>query len=657
MTKPNSFLSFFLALTVSVILLEGSIRIFAPQYIIPSFISTAFGIKNALKANFSGVSHHGPFPYKITIGSKHLRSNQESSYDKSAGTYRILCLGDSILFGYGVNNNETFSHYLEKLLNKFSNGLRYEVLNASAPGWGPVEYLLFLQNEGFKYQPDMIVTTKFVDDLTELPVDRIVFDDIHFESTDNQKKISLNGFHLKSIAKPNSKTNVNLSLYETVSQHSHLFNLIRYRGNQIATVNKSKRVGSSIAQWLTEQKIENMLGLEWILPNRNFTGGQIFQILADWGKGHPQQSSLDQISNLLMYFRVWDAIGQWSDSLNIKWLMLEIPTHQEVMGLVNEGPLVFHYPSNNFRNLNILRPFISYQKKTTIPLFFPEDNHWTPAGHLLAALISTRFLGKQNFVRLDIPFNFQEKLDFDAENLFSTANREIATRLDGHPKWLFSKALLLKNYGKPVLARKAFTKYLENAPGDAETLMQIGLLDLMAGKRNQAIQFIKQAASPNSKTHIRASLKLAEIYMQQNNFTDALQTLNKIQNHNKLLVPEIHNKMGQLYLLNKELEKAEYFFRMALESRPNSSGYRINYGNFLFIIGRYKEAITQFKFAIQSDPNRLLAFEGLGGAYLKIGDRDKAIVNFEKILRQDPKNETAIATLEFIKKNFGPKDK
>ena len=217
--------------------------------------------------------------------------------------------------------------------------------------------------------------------------------------------------------------------------------------------------------------------------------------------------------------------------------------------------------------------------------------------------------------------------------------------------------MLLKNYGKPVLARKAFTKYLENAPGDAETLMQIGLLDLMAGKRNQAIQFIKQAASPNSKTHIRASLKLAEIYMQQNNFTDALQTLNKIQNHNKLLVPEIHNKMGQLYLLNKELEKAEYFFRMALESRPNSSGYRINYGNFLFIIGRYKEAITQFKFAIQSDPNRLLAFEGLGGAYLKIGDRDKAIVNFEKILRQDPKNETAIATLEFIKKNFGPKDK
>ena len=42
----------------------------------------------------------------------------------------ILLVGDSVTFGLGVNNNETISHYLEKINNK------HQVLNLGIPRYG-----------------------------------------------------------------------------------------------------------------------------------------------------------------------------------------------------------------------------------------------------------------------------------------------------------------------------------------------------------------------------------------------------------------------------------------------------------------------------------------------------------------------------------------
>ena len=100
--------------------------------------------------------------------------------------------------------------------------------------------------------------------------------------------------------------------------------------------------------------------------------------------------------------------------------------------------------------------------------------------------------------------------------------------------------------------------------------------------------------------------------------------------------PHICIQMGQLYLIMKRFEQAEHFFSMAVHDRPNFPGYRVNYANFLFIVGNYQKAIDQFKSALQKDPNNLLALEGLGGTYWKLGKHKKAIANFEKLIKLNP---------------------
>src|SRR5262245_30252165 len=56
---------------------------------------------------------------------------------KPAGVFRILVLGDSQLFGWGVGQEESFAPVLESLLAA-RDPHRFEVLNAGVPGYNTV---------------------------------------------------------------------------------------------------------------------------------------------------------------------------------------------------------------------------------------------------------------------------------------------------------------------------------------------------------------------------------------------------------------------------------------------------------------------------------------------------------------------------------------
>lgn len=93
----------------------------------------------------------------VVINSKGLRS-PETSYEKPAGVYRILNLGDSIVMGWGVRQEETYGQQLEEILNeKAADGQKVEVINAGVPGWNLANERAFLEAEGMKYQPDLIL--------------------------------------------------------------------------------------------------------------------------------------------------------------------------------------------------------------------------------------------------------------------------------------------------------------------------------------------------------------------------------------------------------------------------------------------------------------------------------------------------------------------
>jgi hypothetical protein len=95
-----------------------------------------------------------------TYNSRGLR-DREYEYEKADDVHRILLLGDSVLIGFEVADDETFDYQLEWLLNNdprtARGGIRYEVINGSHAGSSPLDEYLFLRDEGYKYDPDMVL--------------------------------------------------------------------------------------------------------------------------------------------------------------------------------------------------------------------------------------------------------------------------------------------------------------------------------------------------------------------------------------------------------------------------------------------------------------------------------------------------------------------
>ena len=87
---------------------------------------------------------------KITINSSGLRSPEIDTSKE-----HILVLGDSLAFGYGLSDKETFSHFLEKRLHsKYKN---IQVLNLGVSGYGVDQYYLFLKRHIENLNPKIII--------------------------------------------------------------------------------------------------------------------------------------------------------------------------------------------------------------------------------------------------------------------------------------------------------------------------------------------------------------------------------------------------------------------------------------------------------------------------------------------------------------------
>ena len=98
------------------------------------------------------------FDNEVLINSKGLR-DRDFPYDRRPGTLRILAVGDSFTFGQGVEAGEAWPKMLEKAL-----GPGAEVLNSGVSGWGTAQEMLWLEEEGFRYRPDVVVLGFYVND-------------------------------------------------------------------------------------------------------------------------------------------------------------------------------------------------------------------------------------------------------------------------------------------------------------------------------------------------------------------------------------------------------------------------------------------------------------------------------------------------------------
>lgn len=102
----------------------------------------------------------------VAINSKGLR-NRETQYSHPDGTIRIMMLGDSLTFGWGVREEETFARRLESILN--GTGIKTEVINAGVGNYNTSMEVAYFLSEGYKYNPDVVVLNYFINDAEKTP--------------------------------------------------------------------------------------------------------------------------------------------------------------------------------------------------------------------------------------------------------------------------------------------------------------------------------------------------------------------------------------------------------------------------------------------------------------------------------------------------------
>jgi GDSL-like lipase/acylhydrolase family protein len=71
--------------------------------------------------------------------------------------HRIVVLGDSYTFGFGVPGEATYSNVLERLLNEKSKAKQFEVLNFGVGGYSTHDEALVLEYKGMRWNPEMVI--------------------------------------------------------------------------------------------------------------------------------------------------------------------------------------------------------------------------------------------------------------------------------------------------------------------------------------------------------------------------------------------------------------------------------------------------------------------------------------------------------------------
>ena len=152
------------SLAVSALLFEAVTRIFFPQRTetpVNYYISDPeLGWK--LRSNIHKVYSATDFKMEVNTNKKGFR-DLEHKYEKSPDTFRIVGIGDSMLFGHGVDYEDIVIVRLKKIfLNDDPSVKKVEVINLGVPGYNSSQYEKSLKIEGFRYDPDLVIMFFYV---------------------------------------------------------------------------------------------------------------------------------------------------------------------------------------------------------------------------------------------------------------------------------------------------------------------------------------------------------------------------------------------------------------------------------------------------------------------------------------------------------------
>lgn len=192
-------------------------------------------------------------PHKETGGSFRVSTDANGlraplhAEEKPANTFRILTLGCSTTFGWGVDDNQTYPWQLESTLQqgRTPEQTKIEVINGGQPGYSSFQGLWLWERTLKRYQPDLVVFGYIVQDSR-----KVAWSDL------SQAVLQQNADFLKQNILYNLKT--------------YLFLLNLYRGHQIeAKETKQENYRIPLDQYTenirTFKKLSESVGAEMML--------------------------------------------------------------------------------------------------------------------------------------------------------------------------------------------------------------------------------------------------------------------------------------------------------------------------------------------------------------------------------------------------------
>jgi len=111
--------------------------------------------------------------YEVRINSLGLRG-PEIERTPPPGRTRILAIGDSMTFGYYLEEDETWPARLQARLR--DRGLDVEVVNAGCGGWTIDSETPFLLERGLALEPDRVLLAFYANDIGDLDVGGVMYE-------------------------------------------------------------------------------------------------------------------------------------------------------------------------------------------------------------------------------------------------------------------------------------------------------------------------------------------------------------------------------------------------------------------------------------------------------------------------------------------------
>lgn len=324
-----------------------------------------YGINNGLRANVHQRWSDKDYDVSVAINSKRLR-DREFPYEKERGVFRILALGDSFRFGFGVNGEDSYPKVLEKILNDNSEASRspkYEVINAGVPGWGTAQEVVFWNVEGQKYDPDIVI--------------------LCFFENDPQDNVNAGLFDLKDgrLVQREAKKNLITKIREVLrkvpvvsylAQHSHFYNFVRMRAlhilyGQISHEEEAKVLDKHEVKVLDKHEVKERV-------KRQNTGESPVEVLVTIAILNQFFADIEKAQKKLILF-------------DVPGTLMKYPKIHEFLLQQAEGK-IFLLDTRTFLEEHL-------QDEETTYLY---DGHWNITGHRLAGQMLANFITAENSV-------------------------------------------------------------------------------------------------------------------------------------------------------------------------------------------------------------------------------------------------------------------